>query len=704
MSLHGKAQTKPFGEWDSPITDDMITSESIGFTEISAAKDGVFYVVEARPADAGRCCIVQWINGKARDVLPSGYSARTLVHGYGGGAICPLANNKTLVFSDANANGVWILDSATCGVTPAIAPNPKVYIADFHAHPTQEEWILAICEDHRCPSGEVMNTIVAIDIIHGRMTTLAEGADFYTHPRFDPSGTRVCWTRWDHPNMPWVGTELFVASWNPDGTIEKPRLVAGREGRESIAQPRWGPDGTLYFVSDKGGYWQLWRWHPVDADSDPTPIILHGLETGEFAAPEWFLGSSTYGLLDSKTMVAAWTHNATERLVTIDLTTMRYEFLNAPLAALTGITDSALAVTSSTSIAIIASLPDFPYALYHVELNKPASLTLLRSSAMISVPSTFFSQGRPIHFPRSNVKLKYHEKIDATAEAQLTAHAFFFPPQNPHYVGPQDRLPPLIISIHGGPTGHSGPGLSLRWQYYTTRGYAVVLLNYAGSSGYGRKYREILDGKWGILDVQDAADCARYLSTSGIVDENAIGITGGSSGGYLTLQAICDFPSLWASAVSVSGISDVEALVKDTHKFESCYALRLVFGDHIPSDESVRRRTYRERSPRFKAQRTKITASTLILQGREDQIVPLNQAEAMTSSILSNGGTVKLVVFDGEGHGYPRGAENALRAVQEENEWWRRSLVIQQASVHRKFGLSLVFGLIALSLLWNRVR
>ncbi|KAJ5993266.1 alpha/beta-hydrolase [Penicillium sp. IBT 35674x] len=308
-------------------------------------------------------------------------------------------------------------------------------------------------------------------------------------------------------------------------------------------------------------------------------------------------------------MVAAWTYNATERLIIIDLMTLRYESLKGPIAALTGIVDSALAVTASTSIAIIASSADSAGLIPH-----------------------------------------------ATTKAQSTARAIFFPPQNPHYVGPQGCLPPLIISIHGGPTLHSGPGLSLQWQYLTTRGYAIALLNYAGSSGYGRQYREILNGKWGILDVQDAADCARYLSTSDIVDANAIGIIGGSSGGYAALQAIC--------AVSISGISDVEALVKDTHKFESYYPLRLIFGQDVPKDESARRLIYRERSPRFKAQKSKITAWTLLLQGREDQIVPLNQVEAMKSSILSNGGTVKLIVLDGEGHGFPRGAENALRAVR----------------------------------------
>ncbi|KAJ5632727.1 alpha/beta-hydrolase [Penicillium lividum] len=395
-------------------------------------------------------------------------------------------------------------------------------------------------------------------------------------------------------------------------------------------------------------------------------------------------------------MVAAWTYDATERLVIIDLTTLKYEFLNTPVAALTGIVDSALAVTYH------ASLPSSPQALYHVGLKKPASLTTLRPSTTISVPSTFFSQGKPISFPRSNTRLDSGEKVDATTEAQLTARAFFFPPQNPRFVGPHNCLPPLIISIHGGPTLHSGPGLSLRWQYFTSRGYAIVLLNYAGSSGYGRKYRETLDGKWGILDVQDAADCARYLSTSGIVDGNAIGIMGGSSGGYAALQAICDFPSLWAGAVSISGISDVEALVKDTHKFESCYPLRLIFEQDVPKDESARRLIHI--SPRFKAQKAKITAWTLLLQGREDQIVPLNQAEAMKSSILSNGGTAKLIVFDGEGHGFPREAENALQAVREQNEWWRRSLVIQRAPVHRKLGVSLVIlGLIVLSLLWNKL-
>ncbi|KAJ5642932.1 alpha/beta-hydrolase [Penicillium longicatenatum] len=388
-------------------------------------------------------------------------------------------------------------------------------------------------------------------------------------------------------------------------------------------------------------------------------------------------------------MVATWTYNATEHLVLINLTTLKYQFIAAPVAALTGIVDSALAVTSPISVAIIASSPNSPQALYHVKLSKPVSFTTLRSSTTISVPKTFFAQGRSISFPRSNTGPDSGEKIDIIAKAHSTAHAFFFLPQNPHYVGPEGCLPPLIISIHGGPTLHSSPGLSLQWQYYTTRGYAVALLNYAGSSGYGRKYREILNGKWGTLDVQDAADCARYLSSSGLIDGNAIGITGGSSGGYAALQAICDFPSLWAAAVSISGISDIEALVKDTHKFESFYPLKLIFGQDVPRDESVRQVTYRQRSPRFKAQKNKITARTMLLQGREDQIVPLNQAEAMTRSILSNGGTAKLIVFGGEGHGFPREAENALRAVREENKWWRQSLAIQQASSHLEISISL---------------
>ncbi|PWY85999.1 alpha/beta-hydrolase [Aspergillus heteromorphus CBS 117.55] len=665
-SSEATPRTAPYGTWESPITAEHLTSAGINFTEVAATPDGVTYVIEARPAESGRCCIVEWREGQARDVLPAEYSARTAVQGYGGAAFVT-APDGNLIFSDAKTRGVYILNPATGSTVAVTEPDGKIYFADFDVHPTKTEWILAIREDHRLK--EVVNELVAINSTTKEVQVVASGADFYTHPRFNSTGDRVCWMQWNHPDMPWTGTEVYTASW-VDGKFEQPVRLAGQAGQESITQPRWGPDGTLFFLSDRSGYWQFFQWSPDSASAEPRPIIIKGLEDGEFSFPEWLLGSCTYVIPKPDTIVAAWTRNAADRLVIINLSDSTYEFLpSSPGTSLSGITTGrSMALTSSTSFAVIASTPTAPSAVYHIDLNDPSSRTTLRSSTTLTIPPEYFSLAEHVSFPRTT-----------SGYTDTLSHAFFLPPTNPEYTAPPGSLPPLIISIHGGPTAHSDSGLSLMWQYYTTRGYAVAFLNYAGSSGYGRKYRELLNGVWGHLDVLDAGDCARYLSSSGRVNASGVGICGGSSGGYATLEAICVTPSLWAGAISISGISDVEALVAGTHKFESHYAFRLLFGDDVPKDEEVRRQLYRARSPRFHAD--SITAMTLIIQGTDDEIVPLNQAQAMADTIQANGGKSKLLVFEGEGHGHPRKSENALRAVHEEERWWRESLVEQENKV-----------------------
>jgi dipeptidyl aminopeptidase/acylaminoacyl peptidase len=318
---------------------------------------------------------------------------------------------------------------------------------------------------------------------------------------------------------------------------------------------------------------------------------------------------------------------------------------------------------SDTRFAVIAASPTAPEALYHVELSQSApQITTLKSSLPLDIPEEFYSQAEHISFPRT----------EGADELNTTSHAFFLPPQNANYEGTPGTLPPLIVEMHGGPTYHTNPGLALSLQYYTSRGYAVAMPNYAGSSGYGRKYRGVLDGVWGALDPSDAASCVAYLVKTGRVDGTRVGIMGGSSGGHAALEAIWMFPSVWSAAVSRYGISDVEVLVKDTHKFESHYAFRLLFGDHVPDDEEERRRVYRERSPRFNAE--KIRAPVLLLQGSEDKVVPPNQTELMVQSITKNGGIAKMTVFQGEGHGF-RGKENKRLALEEQDGWWLKYLV-----------------------------
>lgn len=318
---------------------------------------------------------------------------------------------------------------------------------------------------------------------------------------------------------------------------------------------------------------------------------------------------------------------------------------------------------------VIANSYTNPKALYRIDLGRsPPELSILQSSLPLDIPETFYSKAEHISFPRTQ----------GSGKIGTIAHAFFLPPQNANYIGTPGTLPPLIIEMHGGPTSNFSPGLSLQLQYYTSRGYAVAMPNYAGSSGYGREYRDSLDGAWGVLDPADAASCVDYLVKTGRVDVSRVGITGGSSGGHAALEAIWMFPSIWSASVSRYGISDLERLVVDTHKFEKHYAFRLLFGKTVPDDEDQRRVVYRERSPRFHAD--KIKAPVLLLQGSEDKAVPPSQTEMMVRSVKENGGIAEMILFEGEGHGF-RGRDNQRRALEEQDRWWQKYLVRQDNEV-----------------------
>lgn len=358
-------------------------------------------------------------------------------------------------------------------------------------------------------------------------------------------------------------------------------------------------------------------------------------------------------------MVATWTKDAQETLLLIDLSSSEYSVLSD---ALTGITGHAVQRHSEKSIVVIADSFTKPKALYHIEISPSPQINILKSTLSLDMPESFYSKAEHISFPRTY----------GSDQLNTTAHAFFLPPKNVNYIGTPGTLPPLIVEMHGGPTTHVSPGLSLSLQYYTSRGFSVAMPNYAGSSGYGREYRDLLDGAWGVLDPADAASCVAYLVKTGRVDGSRVAIVGGSSGGHAALEAIWMFPSVWSAAASWYGISDLEILVDDTHKFEKHYAFRLLFRDTVPDDEDQRRRVYRERSPRFHAD--KIRAPVLLLQGTEDRVVPPNQTEMMVRSITEKGGTAKMTLFQGEGHGF-RGHENKRKALEEQDLWWQKHLV-----------------------------
>lgn len=368
--------------------------------------------------------------------------------------------------------------------------------------------------------------------------------------------------------------------------------------------------------------------------------------------------SSTFALLDRDTIVALWTKNAVQSLVMIDLKSSTYEMpqlpsIDNPVPSIQRVSDK--------HYVFIGSTKDRPEALYSVTSKPQPELTLLRSSSNLPISPAYFSISVPMSFPRIH-----------GSKTEGLSHAIFLPPLNPDFIGPKGTLPPLVVHMHGGPTIHVGIGLSIAWQYWTTRGYALAAVNYSGSSGYSRAYRSRLDGQWGIADVADAASCVDHLASAGLIDKTRVGVVGGSSGGYACLQALCSYPDKFAGGVSICGISDVKALMQDTHKFESHYADRLLFGvDGRLSDREKESIIY-ERSPIHNAERIK--AATLLLQGLEDKIVPPNQAERMIDAIREHDGDAKVVFFEGEGHGFAK-AENQERSIVEQEQWWRKTLV-----------------------------
>ena len=367
---------------------------------------------------------------------------------------------------------------------------------------------------------------------------------------------------------------------------------------------------------------------------------------------------SIYVSLSRDKAAAIYTKNGTESLVLVDLKSESFTDLSLEglIPALYG---STLCRVSDTAFVVIGSTPKSPPALYHIDIEKSVKMTLLKTSADVDIRPDFYSTAEHISFP-----VVYGDDRDGHS------HALYLPPKNPDYHAPPDSLPPLIVSLHGGPTGHVSPGLSLALQYFTSRGYALASVDYAGSSGYGRAYRERLDGKWGIRDIDDVASYVSYLASTGKIDQARVGVTGGSAGGYGTLQSLCRYPSIWAGGVSLYGIADLKTMSATTHKFESHYLDGLLFPKGASHAE--KEKLLKKRSPFFHARAIK--APVLLLQGTEDKVVPPDQASDMMKIIESNGGDVKLVLMEGEGHGFRMG-ENIKKAILEEDDWWAKTLL-----------------------------
>ncbi|KAH9214828.1 Alpha/Beta hydrolase protein [Leptodontidium sp. 2 PMI_412] len=643
----------PYGTWTSPITTEIVSGSSLVFAEVYAnPTNGSIYLLEGRPAEKGRQVIVEVKGEESIDILPAQYSARSKVHEYGGAA-ATLSPDGNLIFSDHSTNGVFSL-SPTGEVTEILAGNPKLRYANFDVHPKATNLIVAIQEDHSAPLlVDAVNTLVIIDSKTKKAEIIVQGADFYSQAKFSPDGKKLSWLQWNHPDMPWTGAEVHVADWK-DGKLGKPTKVAGKAREESISMPKWHVDNTLLFTSDRTGFWQMYQHDPQSGKT--AYLRLGGFEDAEMGCREFGLGSCTYLSMDENILVVTYNRDATNGLVLYDIAKNSVEELPTGLVT---IDQCALSRVSSTKFVVIGATLTAPEALYLIDITNPTEKKLLKTSISVPLPPSIFSQAQTITFPRTH------------GDVGTPSHAIFIPPQNPDFEAPAGSKPPLIVFSHGGPTSHVSPGLAVNAQYFTSRGYAYCYPNYAGSTGYGRNYRAQLDHNWGIKDVEDTISCVEYLASQNLIDGSKVGISGRSSGGYTTIQALCSFPNFFAAGVSLFGIGNLRALFEDDpHKFESQYGTALIFPENASAEE--KERIMFERSPCLHADR--IESPLLLLQGDIDRVVPLEQSAEMERILKEKGADVRLVVFEGEGHGFKM-REHLKMAIEEEEGMWKRTLL-----------------------------
>ncbi|PYE55024.1 S9 family peptidase [Deinococcus yavapaiensis] len=614
----------PYGAWPSPITSEAITAGTVGLSDL--AVDGVdVYWVEMRPFEGGRSVLVKrGEDGTVSDVTPAPFDVRTRVHEYGGR--CYAVHAGTVYFSHFADGRLY---RQTPGGTPEpITPKLNVRFADPVLDLPRER-IIAVREDHRDGGHEPRNELVTVELA-GENTdggvVIATGADFYASPRLSPDGTRLAWTEWDHPNMPWDDTRLMLADVAEDGALRSARQIAGGPG-ESALEPRWSPAGMLHFVSDRTGWWNLYRLGArVEA--------LCPMEA-EFGEPQWVFSPARSAFLSEDSLMCAYDQGGQSHLAVLERAGEHGRLRDL---------DTAFSLAwdlqvQGSRVVCLAGAPDRQPCV--VRLSQEGDVEVVHEPAGFRVDPRDLSVPEAIAFP---------------TEGGRIAHAFFYPPRNALARGPEGERPPLLVIGHGGPTGATFAVLSPFVQFWTTRGFAVLDVNYGGSTGFGREYRERLRGQWGVVDVQDCVNAARFVAQRGDVDARRMAITGASAGGYTVLCALT-FHDVFTAGASHFGVSDAETLAQDTHKFESRYLDSLI-GPYPEMKE-----LYRARSPIHFTER--LSRPVVFFQGLEDKVVPPDQARRMFEAVRSRGLPTALVEFEGEGHGFRR-AENIRRALEGE--------------------------------------
>jgi len=606
----------PHGSWSSPITLDLVANEGgVAYGYLWAVEDGVYWL-ESRPQEEGRQALVFLpYGGTPVDVVPAGFNLRTRVHEYGGGAW--FHDVGTVFCSSFDDSRLYRIDEPGARPRPITPEPPAPHAWRYADGRVFADGRLIVCVRESHGDGEPVNELVVLSADGSdEPRVVAHGRDFYAAPRPSPDGRRLAWLAWDHPHMPFEGTDLCVGDLEADGSCANARRVAGSE-TESIFQPEWGPDGGLFFVSDRTGWSNLY----VERDGEVSALTQ---ERAEIGFPQWVFDLSRFAFLGDGRIACLVTRDAVDSLEVLAGGTLRR--LELPYTHLSALR------TDGSRVVVVGASPTEPSSVLEIDAETE-TCTVLRRSTDLTLGDELLSLPEAVTFEG--------------------AHGFYYAPKNPDFVGPDDERPPLIVYVHGGPTAHVPPILQLSVQFFTTRGLGVIDVNYGGSTGYGREYRDRLRGQWGIVDVEDSAAAASYLAERGDIDPARVEITGGSAGGYTTLLALA-VRDEFAAGTSLFGVADLVTFHEDTHKFESHYDDYLVG----PWPEAIEE--YRERSPISHAD--SISRPLLLLQGLDDKVVPPAQSEVIVDALKERGIPHAYIAFAGEGHGF-RKAENQKRAL-----------------------------------------
>jgi len=629
MMISSNKKHANYGSWPSEISSELIVADNISIDEAKIT-DNALYYIERRPQENGRCVIVKVTGGKSTDILPAPYSARSRVHEYGGGCYC-VEENLLFFINDSDQNIYLVNDRKISRITSA--ENKR--FADF-SYDKKNARIIAVCETHGSQS--ISNSIVEIDVQTGLIATLEEGNDFYASPKLNSPSSQLAWQTWNHPNMPWDGNQLWLGRINNEGKLTDKIHIAGSDNI-SVFQPQWSPDDILYYISDESGWWHLYRY--LDKESGPEQLT-DGEK--EFGLPQWVFAQSTYAFIDKTQIICCYQSQTRSSLASLSIDeSPTLTTLDTPWQDFTS-----LSASDNKIVFIAASGQCFPQLVSAIIENNESHMisSVVKTSCQLPVSDQHFSVAQALTFTN-----RHRQKV----------HANYYPPVNPNYQANENERPPLIVICHGGPTGQASIALDPKKQFWTSRGFALLDVNYSGSTGYGKNYRLRLDTKWGELDVEDCCDAALFAVEQKLADKDHLIIRGSSAGGYTVLSALT-FENVFSAGASYYGISELTSLANDTHKFESRYLDRLI--GPYPETKSL----YQQRSPINSTER--LDCPVIFFQGIEDRVVPKQQAEKMFDALDKKGLAVAAQYYEGEQHGF-RKAETIKQSLENELSFYQ---------------------------------